>query len=126
MCLERAVFLDRDGVINRESGYISTPEQLEIYPFARPAIARLKMAGWMVVIVTNQSGVSRGILTEDGLQVIHRRLLRDLGVDAIYHCPHHPTERCVCRKPAPGLIFRVARDHRIDLGFILPGRRPGE
>jgi len=135
MYQERAVFLDRDGVVNRERGYISRPEQLEIYPFARSAIASLKAAGWMVIIVTNQSGVSRRILSEADLQVIHQQLLDVLGVDAIYHCPHLPDEQCVCRKPAPGLIFRAARDYQIDLGRsylvgdrasdILAGKRAG-
>jgi D,D-heptose 1,7-bisphosphate phosphatase len=119
----KAVFLDRDGVVNQEKGYLSLPEQLELYPFARVAVIKLKAAGWKVYIVTNQSGVARGIMTEDDLQLIHQRLLQEIPVDRIYYCPHHPDGKtgppysisCDCRKPEAGLLFKAARENQIDL-----------
>lgn len=119
----RAVFLDRDGVVCREKSYITSPEQLEIYSFARPAILCLKEAGWQVYIVSNQSAIARGLMNEADLALIHWRLLQEIPVDKIYYCPHHPQEKaslpyamqCSCRKPAPGMILRAARENQIDL-----------
>ncbi|MEA1961530.1 MAG: HAD family hydrolase [Bacillota bacterium] len=139
----KAIFLDRDGVVSLEKGYISSLEELEIYPFARQAVIKLKEAGWKVFIITNQSGVARGILTEKELNFIHQRLLEEIPVDKIYYCPHHPDGKagspysiqCHCRKPEPGMIFRAARENHIDLSRsyllgdrasdILAGKRSG-
>jgi D-glycero-D-manno-heptose 1,7-bisphosphate phosphatase len=122
-----AVFLDRDGTINVEVDYLSAPDQVELLPGAARAIARLNEAGYATVIVTNQSGVARGKFSEARLEEIHARLLELLEaqgavIDAIYHCPHHPTlgeppyrRACDCRKPLPGLFERAARELDLDL-----------
>ena len=119
----QAVFLDRDGVVNLEKGYISSPEQLELYPFTREAITKLKEANWKIYIISNQAGVARGIMTEEDLALIHRRLLELIPIDNIYYCPHHPDGKaglpysihCDCRKPEAGMILRAARENHIDL-----------
>jgi D-glycero-D-manno-heptose 1,7-bisphosphate phosphatase len=122
-----AIFLDRDGVIIEERGYISKPEQLCLLPGAAEVIALLNRAGWPVVIVTNQSGIARGLLTPSALERIHDRLQHLLGcygarVDGIYVCPHHPEaeidsyrQQCFCRKPQPGLLLQAAEELHIDL-----------
>ncbi len=119
----RAVFLDRDGVVCREKSYITSPEQLELYPFARPAVLRLQKAGWQVHIVSNQSAIAQGLMDEADLALIHRCLLQEIPVDKIYYCPHHPegtaslpyAMQCSCRKPEPGMILRAARENQVDL-----------
>jgi D-glycero-D-manno-heptose 1,7-bisphosphate phosphatase len=122
-----AIFLDRDGVIIEERGYISKPEQLCLLPGAAEVTALLNRAGWPVVIVTNQSGIARGLLTPSALERIHDRLQHLLGcygarVDGIYVCPHHPEaeidsyrQQCFCRKPQPGLLLQAAEELHIDL-----------
>jgi len=123
----QAVFLDRDGTINEEVDYLSDPEQLVLLPGAAAAIRRWNEAGYLVVVVTNQSGIARGLLDEARLREIHDRLREMLRVegaelDAFYHCPHHPDlgepplrARCDCRKPAPGMLLRAAEELGIDL-----------
>jgi histidinol-phosphate phosphatase family protein len=126
-----AVFLDRDGTLNRDVPYISKPEQLELLEGAAAAIRRLNQADVRVVVITNQPVVARGGCTEQELSEIHRKLETVLGsdgayLDAIYYCPHHPHkgfagERadlkvvCNCRKPATGLIDRAVNELHIDL-----------
>ncbi len=108
------IILDRDGVINRDSdAYVKSPEEWEPIPGSLQAIARLKRAGWAVVVATNQSGLARGLFTEADLEAMHakfRRLLAEQGgeVDAIHWCPHGPEDACDCRKPLPGLYRRAA------------------
>lgn len=114
------VFLDRDGTVNRDTGYIKTPEELELLPGVPEAIARLNEAGARVVLITNQSGIARGLFTVATLRAIHARLLDLLEphgarVDAIFYCPHHPDDGCTCRKPQPGMIERAATDLGIDV-----------
>ena len=124
-----AAFIDRDGTINIDTHYLNRAEQIQLIPRAGEAIARLNQAGYPVIIITNQSAIARGILTETGLRAIHRELKRQLSahnatIDAIYYCPHHPDgkDNCTCRKPAPGLILRAASEHNIDLaGSIMIG-----
>ena len=124
-----AAFIDRDGTINIEVHDLNRVEQLYLIPRAGEAIARLNQAGYPVIVITNQSAIARGLLTETGLSAIHRELKRQLSaynasIDAIYHCPHHPDGRdnCTCRKPAPGMILRAASEHNIDLaGSIMIG-----
>ncbi len=123
----RAAFLDRDGTINVEVDYLSSPEALELLPGAARAIRRLNEGGWLVVVVTNQSGIARGKLDEAQLTAIHAELdakLQQEGarVDAYYHCPHHPEhgpppyrQECECRKPRPGMLLRAAREHDLEL-----------
>ena len=126
----RAVFLDRDGTLIEEVGYATRPEQIRILGGVARALARLAGAGYKLVVVTNQSGIARGLLTEDDLNRFHQALDDHLGllaarVDVYYTCPHHPDPAeavrpelavdCQCRKPRPGLILQAARDLGLDL-----------
>ncbi|MCL6557487.1 MAG: HAD-IIIA family hydrolase [Firmicutes bacterium] len=128
--LQPAVFLDRDGVITREIGYITQCAQVELYPFAAKAIASLNNNGWLCILLTNQSAVARGMLTEQQLAKIHghlEELLRaeSAYLDAIYYCPHLPPEegekeippyrvKCTCRKPGMGMINKAFEQFGID------------
>lgn len=112
----RLIILDRDGVINRDSdAYIKCPAEWVPLPGSLEAIGRLKRAGWTVVIATNQSGIGRGLFDHATLQRIHDKLRRTASqaggsIDAIYVCPHAPSDDCPCRKPRPGLLQRIAAD----------------
>jgi D-glycero-D-manno-heptose 1,7-bisphosphate phosphatase len=115
-----AVFLDRDGTINEEMGYINHLSRFVLLPGVPEAIRRLNEAGVKVVVVTNQSGAARGYFPFELVEEVHLQL-RDLlaaggaRVDAIYSCLHHPTAGCPCRKPHPGLVLEAARDLDLDL-----------
>lgn len=128
----RAVFLDRDGVIVAEVAYLRRPEQLRLLAGAAPAIISLRRAGFKVIVTSNQSGVSRGFFTEKKLGEIHRRLKRLLAregarLDAIYYCPHHPDDKCLCRKPNPGMPHAARRRFKLDLkGSFLVGDRTSD
>ena len=123
----RAVFIDRDGTISEEVGYVNHPSRYRVFPYAAEAIKRLNEAGWLAVLVTNQAGVARGYFTEEVIGAVHNLLAQELErggarLDAIYYCPHHPSVGeppyrfdCDCRKPRPGLIRRAAQDLDIDL-----------
>ena len=123
----RAVFIDRDGTISEEVGYVNHPSRYRVFPYAAEAIRALHDAGWLAILVTNQAGVARGYFTEDLIGATHRILEQELkrggaALDAIYYCPHHPTvgvppycQDCDCRKPRPGLIQRAAEEFQIDL-----------
>lgn len=124
--IKKAVFLDRDGTINVEKEYLYKPEEFEFTSGAVEAIRLLNHAGYLVVVVTNQSGVARGFYSEKDVVRLHLyidRLLKSGGarVDAWYYCPHHPAGRapynlvCDCRKPLPGMLQQAATDHAIDL-----------
>lgn len=116
-----AVFLDRDGVINRDSpDYIRCWDEFEFLPRSIAAIARLTRAGIRVIVITNQSIVGRGWVTPEVLADTHTRMRAAVEagggqIAAIYHCPHHPDDGCACRKPRPGMILRAAADHDIAL-----------
>lgn len=122
-----AVFVDRDGTLTREGDWITHPGALELVAGAAQALALLRREGYLVVLYSNQSAVARGMITEDELARIHAHLqgvLAEEGarLDAIYSCPHHPTEglgryrvECACRKPKPGLLLAAQRDLGIDL-----------
>jgi histidinol-phosphate phosphatase family protein len=115
----RAVFLDRDGTIARDVHYCRRPEDFEILPTVPDAIRLLNENGFKVVVITNQSGVARGYFTEETLAQIHDKMRRELArygasVDAVYYCPHHPDDRCECRKPKTALFQRAAEEHDID------------
>jgi D-glycero-D-manno-heptose 1,7-bisphosphate phosphatase len=113
-----AVFLDRDGTLNVDCSYLTRPEQLQLLPGVGPALVRLRKAGYVCVVVTNQSVVGRGMCSEEDLACVHEEMQRqllahDTYVDAIYHSPHfvdHPD-----RKPAPGMLLRAAVDLQLDL-----------
>jgi histidinol-phosphate phosphatase family protein len=131
--LRPAVFLDRDGVLNRDSDdFIKTPDELELLPGAAEAVARLNAAGFLCVVITNQSGIARGLFAEDALIGLHAKLRAELAagggtLDAIYYCPHGPDDGCDCRKPATGMLLRAATDHGIDLAASwVVGDRPGD
>jgi D-glycero-D-manno-heptose 1,7-bisphosphate phosphatase len=127
--LRPAVFLDRDGTICEEVGYLNHLTRLMIYPWAAGAIRRLNEAGLPVMVVTNQSGVSRGIFPESLVTDVHRQMAQELGaararLDAVYYCTHQREDRCDCRKPLPGLLRRAAAEHGIDLArsFVVGDR----
>lgn len=123
----KAVFLDRDGTIIEDTGYIRSPDQINFIPGSIEAIKMLKDAGYKIIVISNQSGVARGLLTEDMLQtidkIIHRSILNGGGqIDGSYYCPHHPEigvypykQVCECRKPHPGLVKKAVKEHHIDL-----------
>lgn len=113
--MKRFVLLDRDGTINVERHYLSDPGQIELLPNAAAGLAELRRLGLGLAVLTNQSGVARGLFDEARLAQIHdrlRELLRASGVelDAIVCCTHHPDEGCRCRKPLPGLVEAAAHD----------------
>jgi D-glycero-D-manno-heptose 1,7-bisphosphate phosphatase len=123
----RAVFLDRDGTICEEVGYLDSIERMRLIPRAGEAVRRINARGFKTIVVTNQSGVARGYFTEDCLQTLHEELVRQLKaegahLDGIYYCPHHPEGDaspyrtiCDCRKPAPGLLLKAADELDVDL-----------
>lgn len=116
-----AVFLDRDGTINRDPGYLSDPEEFELFSQAGEGMRILSENGFALVVVSNQSGVGRGLIEPVQLDEIHERMrekLREVGVElaGIYYCPHHPAERCSCRKPSPRLVRDAAGELGLDLG----------
>lgn len=115
-----AVFLDRDGTLNQDTGYVTSPEQLVLFPGVPEAIARLNRLGAMVLLVTNQSAIGRGMLTTEGLESIHERLaelIQPYGarIDDIFFCPHHPQDGCKCRKPKAGLIDQAVKRFALDV-----------
>jgi D-glycero-D-manno-heptose 1,7-bisphosphate phosphatase len=123
----RAVFLDRDGTLVDELGFLARAEDLRCLPGAAEGVRLFNQAGWKVVVVTNQSGIARGLFDERALAAIHGRLSDELAregarLDLVLHCPHHPEEGlapyrrvCACRKPAPGLLLEAARRLGLDL-----------
>lgn len=118
--LRRAVFLDRDGTICEEMGYVNHVARLQVFPYAAAAIRRLNEAEIPVIVVTNQSGVARGIFPESLVHEVHNKMVTELAsggarVDAIYFCPHKTEDACECRKPNPGLLERAACEHGLDL-----------
>lgn len=120
-----AVFLDRDGTLNIDKGYVHRIEDWEWIPGAIDAIAAFKKAGFLVIVVSNQAGIARGYYHEQdviNLNLMISRELKEHGtvIDKFYHCPHHPDfgaiRECVCRKPMPGMIEKATQDFDIDLG----------
>lgn len=122
----RAAFIDRDGVLNIDRGYVYRVEDFEWLPGAVQALQELQAAGHALVVVTNQSGIARGMYTQTDLDVLHRfmeddLLRRGVRLNGIYACPHHPQavvetyrQDCECRKPRPGLILRAIAEHGLD------------
>lgn len=114
------IFLDRDGTLNADPGYIKSPDLLELFPGVPEALAKLKRAGARLILVTNQSGIARGLLSQGDLAAIHAKLKGILdgagaSLEAIYVCPHHPDEGCDCRKPNRGMIDQAVRERGVDL-----------
>ena len=134
-----AIFIDRDGTLTDEVGYVNHPTRLRLLPRSAEAIRRLNAAGIAAFVVTNQAGLARGYFSEEVLAAVNATLvarLKDEGayLDGIYVCPHHPTDGeppyravCDCRKPKPGLLYRAAADHGLDLTqATLIGDRPSD
>ena len=134
----KAVFLDRDGTLMEDPGYCSDPALVAIYPGVVPALARLKAAGYRLVLTTNQSGIGRGYFAAADFERVQAELQRQLGpssLDAVYFCADAPDAASERRKPAPGMLLEAAADHGLDLGrsFIIgdgardieAGRRAG-
>jgi D-glycero-D-manno-heptose 1,7-bisphosphate phosphatase len=125
--LQPAVFLDRDGTLIEEVGYLDRVERIVLFPWTIDALRLLRRSGYAVVVITNQAGVARGYFDEAHVQAVHRHLgdrfaAAGAAVDAFFYCPHHPEAtrpeyraRCECRKPQPGLIRAAAREHGLDL-----------
>lgn len=117
----KAAFLDRDGVINEDrDDYVKNIRELKIYPHAPEAIKCLNEAGYVVVVVSNQQGVAKGVLSEDDLRMIEKEITRRVEaaggcIAAFYYCKHLASENCACRKPKPGMLFQAADDLGIDL-----------
>jgi D-glycero-D-manno-heptose 1,7-bisphosphate phosphatase len=124
-----AVFLDRDGTICEEVGYLNHLSRFHMFPFAPASIRRLNDSGLLVFVITNQSGVARGYYPESLVHDVHDLMsiqLGDIGasVDGIYYCPHTSADACVCRKPSPGMLHRASVEHDIELkrSFVVGDR----
>lgn len=136
MTTRQAVFLDRDGTLNEDTGYPADFRQVHIYPEAYEAVRRLGRAGFATVVVTHQSGIGRGYFDAADLDRLHARFLEEFArrgapLDALYSCPHDPDDpsgaACPCAKPRPGLGLRAARDHGLDLGAsYMIGDKPAD
>lgn len=127
---KRAIFLDRDGTLIVERGYLSDPAGVELERLAAPSLARLQKAGWLLVLVTNQSGIARGYFSEQQAHRVNEAVATLLAaqgimIDGVYICPHGPGDGCDCRKPAPGLLLNASRDLNIDLAhsFMIGDKR---
>lgn len=128
---QKAIFMDRDGTINKYVGFLRKPEELELLPRAAEAIKKINESGYLAIVVTNQPVIARGEVTVEELRTIHDKLETELGkagayIDGLYYCPHHPDKgfegevpelkcECDCRKPKPGLLLRAAKDFNINL-----------
>ena len=138
--LRPALFLDRDGVLNEDQGYVHRWADFRWIPGAREAVAAFNRAGWLVIVVTNQSGVGRGFYSEDDVQVLHAKMSENLAsigghIDAFYYAPHHPDAPVDAyrhpdppdRKPNPGMILRAFREWPIEkAASILVGDKPSD
>lgn len=137
-----AVFLDRDGVLAEEKGYVASVDELEIFPYAEQCVRQIHEKGYYAIVATNQSGVARGIFTEGELLRMNEYLMLQTGVDAVYYCPHLENgvveryrQRCKCRKPGTGMFAKACGDYAIDMqksymvgdraGDILAGQNAG-
>lgn len=130
--MNRAVFLDRDGTVIEERGYLSDPAGVQLLPGAAEALGALAENGWKLIVVSNQSGVGRGLIPPGRMAEVHQRFLAMLHqggvpVTATYICPHVPEDQCECRKPSPFLLHRAAREHALDLSASwMIGDREGD
>ena len=120
---QKYIFLDRDGTLNERAPkacYIEKPEDFIWLPGAKKAVKRLKDAGYFIILISNQAGIARGVMTEEDLQRIHEKMQADLKaegacIDAIYYCPHGWDDDCSCRKPKPGMLYQAQKDYSFDL-----------
>ena len=123
---KKAVFVDRDGTLNVNIDYLSDPAGYRLYPGAAEGLRLLRENGFLIIIVTNQSGIGRGIFDEKTLGRIHDKMRSDLAaggatIDALYFCPHRPEDNCSCRKPNTAMFERAIREHGIDpaMSFVI-------
>jgi len=130
------VFIDRDGTISEEVGYVNHISRYQVYPWTAPAIRNFNEAGLKAIVVTNQAGVARGYFTEELVKRVHEKLVAEMTragacFDAIYYCPHHPSvgeppyrQACTCRKPKTGMLERAAAEFGIDVSqsFVIGDR----
>ena len=112
-----AIFIDRDGTLIRDADYLSSVDDLEVFDFSGEALRLLKECGFLLIVLTNQSGIGRGLLTQDDMHSINEEVQSALGniIDAFYFCPHLPGHGCECRKPATGMVEYATREFDIDL-----------
>ncbi len=116
--MNKAVFLDRDGVINKkvpEKDFVKNADEIVYLPRVSHIIKMIKEKGYLAIIISNQSGINRGIIKKEGIEKIDAKLKKDLGIDGIYYCPHLPEENCPCRKPKTGLIDMAVKDFNINI-----------
>ena len=119
--MNKAIFLDRDGVLNKErKDYVKSLEELEIFPQIVQPIKKFNELGYLVIVITNQSAINRGLTTHENVIKIHQHIQEFLisqkaKIDDFYYCPHRPDENCDCRKPKPSLLEKAAEDLKIDL-----------
>jgi len=120
--MKPAVFLDRDGVLSEEKSYVCKLEEFTIFSYTKDCIRKIKEKGYYAIVITNQSGVARGLFSEEVLQEMNSYLIEETGVDAVYYCPHHANgkiekykKECSCRKPNIGMIEHACQDFRIDM-----------
>ncbi|MCL5733612.1 MAG: HAD family hydrolase [Patescibacteria group bacterium] len=118
--MHKAIFIDRDNTLIKDEGYFHDPEAIEFIDGAIEALRALRKNGFLIFIITNQSGIGRGIFTKEELGDVHKeiiKLLKKEGVeiDAIYYCPHHPSDNCDCRKPKPYLVNQAIKNYDVDI-----------
>lgn len=118
--MDKAVFIDRDGVINQDLGkYVTKPEEFFLLDGVLEALKKLNKSGYKMIIITNQGGIGKGLYSEKDVEEIHKKMYGLLGIegikiDGIYYCPHHPKESCDCRKPRLGMVIKAIKEHNID------------
>lgn len=132
---KKAIFLDRDGTINIDPGYIGDPNLIKFYPGVSEGIKKLKNElGFLIIVISNQSGITRGLITTEDLDKVNNRVnkileIENTKIDAFYYCPYHPDydseEKCSCRKPSPELVFKAASEFDVDLNnsFFIGDRK---
>ena len=125
--MNKAVFIDRDGTINQDTGYLNHLDQIRLLPHVPEAIKLIKDVGFRVIVITNQAGIAKGFLTEEFLEEANNKIYsllkeKEAVIDKFYWCPHHPDApieryrlQCQCRKPSPGLVLKAAKDFNIEL-----------
>jgi histidinol-phosphate phosphatase family protein len=129
---QRAVFLDRDGTVIHDTGYLRQPQEVLLLPGAGEALGRLRKQGFLLIVVSNQSGIGRGLMTAAEAAAVHDRVVAELArydvcLDAAYYCPHTPDDGCPCRKPSPEMLLRAAAEFNLDLaGSYLVGDKTSD
>lgn len=122
----KAVFLDRDDTLNLDPGYLGDPKKVQLYEGVPEGLSLLKKNGFKLIVVSNQSGVARGLIKEENVEAVNNKInellsKKNVQIDDFYYCPYHPKfntqNECKCRKPSPELVLRAAKDHKIDLNL---------